>query len=256
MPACFVIQPFDSGKFDKRYFDIFKPAIELAGLESYRVDQDPSVLVPIDSIEKGIRQAAIILADITNDNPNVWYELGFAFAAGKPVVMVCSEERTGKKYPFDIQHRSIIPYLADAPSDFEKLRTTLTEKIKATLAQDAVLDKMVEGEPISPVDGLTQSEILVLAVVAGEAYLPHLATSVSNARRESERVGVTSMGFNFGLRRLMAKDFIRSEDLFEENSGDSYAGVVVTERGWDWIEDNEAHFVLTRPERKGDEIPF
>ncbi len=125
MAFCFVIQPFDSAKFDKRFNDIYRPAIEAAGLEAYRVDQDPGVQVPIESIEQGIRKATVCLADITEDNPNVWYELGFTFAANKPVVMVCSEERPGNKYPFDIQHRSIIPYMADAPSDFEKLRTNL-----------------------------------------------------------------------------------------------------------------------------------
>lgn len=130
MATCFVIQPFDSGKFDKRFADIYKPAIEAAGLETYRVDKDPTVLIPIDAIEEGIRKASVYLADITADNPNVWYELGFAFASGRPVAMICSEERTGKKYPFDIQHRSIIPYLADAPSDFDKLRESLTERSK------------------------------------------------------------------------------------------------------------------------------
>ena len=33
MPTCFVIQPFDNGKYDKRYEDTFKPAIEAAELE-------------------------------------------------------------------------------------------------------------------------------------------------------------------------------------------------------------------------------
>ena len=99
MPICFVIQPFDSGKFDKRFDDVYKPAIEAAGLEAYRVDRDPGVDVPIDAIEAGIRSATVCLADITTDNPNVWYELGFAFAAGRPVVMVCSQERHDKKYP-------------------------------------------------------------------------------------------------------------------------------------------------------------
>ena len=37
MPRCFVIQPFDSGgKFDKRYLDVFRPAILAAGLKPYR----------------------------------------------------------------------------------------------------------------------------------------------------------------------------------------------------------------------------
>ena len=85
MGTCFVIQPFDRGKFDKRFEDTFRPAIEEAGLEAYRVDQDPNVEIPIEAIEEGIRNAAVCLADITTDNPNVWYELGYAFAAGKAV---------------------------------------------------------------------------------------------------------------------------------------------------------------------------
>src|ERR1700690_3724852 len=104
MPKCFVIQPFDSGKYDKRFDEVFKPAIEAADLEAYRADRDPEVEVPIEGIEEGIRSAAICVADITTDNPNVWYELGFAFATGRPVVMVCSTERTSNKFPFDIQH--------------------------------------------------------------------------------------------------------------------------------------------------------
>jgi hypothetical protein len=32
MAICFVIQPFDSGKYDKRFHDVYKPAIEAAGL--------------------------------------------------------------------------------------------------------------------------------------------------------------------------------------------------------------------------------
>ncbi len=109
MPTCFIIQPFDSGKFDKRYKETFAPATIAAGFEPYRVHEDPRAGVLITSIEDGIRSAAVCLADITADNPNVWFELGFALAVNRPVVMVCSNERTGK-YPFDIQHRSIIPY--------------------------------------------------------------------------------------------------------------------------------------------------
>lgn len=256
MATCFVIQPFDSGKFDKRFHDIYKPAIEAAGLEAYRVDQDPGVQVPIDSIEKGIRQAAVCLADITADNPNVWYELGFAFAAGKPVVMVCSEERTGKKYLFDIQHRSIIPYLADAPSDFDKLRASLTSKIAAIVKQDAVLEKIAEENPVTPVHGLSPAEILVLAVVAGDAYLPDQATTVNSAKRAAERAGVTNMGFNLAVRRLLQKKFIREQEIYNDLDGEAYAGLAVADLGWEWIDANEAQFVLTRPEKKEEEIPF
>ena len=78
MNKCFVIQPFDNNKYDKRFVDIFKPAIENFGLEAYRIDKDLSVRIPIDEIERNITESQICFAEITTDNPNVWYELGFA----------------------------------------------------------------------------------------------------------------------------------------------------------------------------------
>lgn len=46
MNRCFVIQPFDKGKFDKRFDDVLAPAIAAAGLEAYRVDRDPKSQFP------------------------------------------------------------------------------------------------------------------------------------------------------------------------------------------------------------------
>jgi hypothetical protein len=67
---CFVIQPFDGGPFDKRFDDVFAPAIIASGLEPYRVDRDPAVRVPIEEIEHRIYGADLCLAGITTDNPN------------------------------------------------------------------------------------------------------------------------------------------------------------------------------------------
>ena len=252
MATCFVIQPFDNGKFDKRFEDIYKPSIEAAGLEAYRVDRDPGVAVPIESIEKGIRQATVCLADITADNPNVWYELGFAYATGRPVVMVCSQERTGNKYPFDIQHRSIIPYLADAPSDFEKLKVTLTTRLEAILKQDAVLDQIASSDPMAPVHGLSQPEILVIAVIAGDVYMPESAITVDWVKRSAERTGITGMGFNIAIRRLLQKAFLKESEIWSEERSESFPGLSITEHGWKWIDDNESQFVLSQANKMKD----
>lgn len=130
MEKCFVIQPFDNDKFDRRFNDTFKPAILKTQLLPYRIDQDLSVRIPIDEIEKGIFESIICFAEITTDNPNVWYELGYAFACKKDVVMVCSEERIGN-FPFDIQHRHINKYKTNSKSDFEQLEDSITQKIVA-----------------------------------------------------------------------------------------------------------------------------
>ncbi|MGE0116278.1 MAG: hypothetical protein AB7T07_15510 [Steroidobacteraceae bacterium] len=256
MATCFVIQPFDSGKFDKRYDDIYKDAIEAAGLTPYRVDKDPGVAVPIDSIESGIRSAAIVLADITADNPNVWYELGFAFASGKQVVMVCSEERTGKKYPFDIQHRLIIPYLADAPSDFVRLKGQITERVKALLERGEVLQALAESD-VAPVHGLSHAEVVTLAVLAGSMHMPDGSVASGYAARDADKAGLTKVGFNLAVRRLTGKAYVELVEESDEEGG-WYTALKVTDAGWSWIEKNEDRFVLHRSDarKEKDEIRF
>lgn len=96
----------------------------------------------------------------------------------------------------------------------------------------------------------------MLAVLAGDAYLPDQATTVNSAKHAAERAGVTNMGFNLAVRRLLQKKFIRDQELFDEQNGEAYAGLAVAELGWDWIDTNESQFVLTRPEKTERDIPF
>lgn len=257
MPTCFVIQPFDKGKFDKRFRDVYEPAIRAAGFEPYRVDNDDGVLVPIDSIEDGIRRCAVCLADITSDNPNVWYELGFAFASNRPVVMVCSNERTGDKYPFDIQHRSIIPYRADAPSDFNELAENLTRRIKAVAERGRALQDMAEAQLVAPVEGLSQPELMTLAVLASGLFSPDSSMAVWAAKRDAEQAGVTSVGFNLGFRRLLTKGFVETSEAWDEDARENYKAVRLTDAAWEWVDKNEDKFMLHRErDEKKDDLPF
>jgi nucleoside 2-deoxyribosyltransferase len=132
------MQPFDGGVFDKRYEDIFAPAIKDSGFEPYRVDKDPSVSIPINEIETGIKNSDVCFAEITTNNPNVWFELGYAIAIHKDVVLVvCSNERKDK-YPFDIQHRSIIEYKSESKSDYVELKEKIMNRIKAISQENDV----------------------------------------------------------------------------------------------------------------------
>lgn len=260
MPTCFVIQPFDHAKFDKRFEDTFRPAIEEAGLDPYRVDQDPNVEIPIEAIEDGIRDAAICLADITTDNPNVWYELGYAFAAGKAVIMVCSDERKDGRYPFDIQHRAVIGYKSESSSDFEQLKNKIKDRLHALMKKGARLRELAESDPVSPREGLSQPELAVLATLAGEAALPDSSVSVYLLKNDIERVGFTSLGFGLGFRRLQNKGFIESTEEFDDQYNEPYTGARLTQIGWDWIEANEDMFSLKKGEPLkddfDDDIPF
>ncbi|MBK7692430.1 MAG: hypothetical protein IPK62_01960 [Bacteroidetes bacterium] len=146
MHKCFVIQPFDH-KFDNRFKDTFEPAIKKAGLIPYRVDNDLTTIKPIESIEEGIKNSKIVFADITTDNPNVWYELGFAFACNKKIIMVCCKDERSDHFPFDIRHRSIIEYKSGTKSDFEKLEQGITLKIKALVKTKDIYDYSIDKIP-------------------------------------------------------------------------------------------------------------
>jgi nucleoside 2-deoxyribosyltransferase len=97
-----------------------------------RVDRDPSAVIPIEEIEQGIRRADVCLADISLPNPNVWFEVGFAIAAGKPTVLVCSHD-PARRFPFDIQHRAVITYRTESARDFDELRKQITDRLQAVL---------------------------------------------------------------------------------------------------------------------------
>lgn len=260
MPTCFIIQPFDSGKFDKRFRDVYEPALEEAGLEAYRVDEDTSVVSLVDAIEEGIENAAICLADITTNNPNVWYELGFAFATGRPVIMVCSSERTGD-FPFDIKHRRIIRYTSESLSDFSALRKDIADTATALLNKAATVQQVAETSHIASQQGLSQQELLVLAILAGDTAIPETMTHPYSLKNDAERAGLTSLAFGLAFRRLLQKDLLEVQDAYNEQNDEHFKGVQLTSNGWKWIEDNETLFVLKKSKYKqeeflDDDIPF
>jgi hypothetical protein len=266
MARCFVIQPFDRGKFDKRFVDTFKPAIEAAGLEAYRVDNDPSVRVPIDTIEKEIRDSAICLAEISLNNPNVWYELGYAFAAKRDVVMVCAKSDR-EQFPFDIQHRRILVYNTESLSDFKALQSDITERLTALMTRDDAL----ASAPVAPTSGLIQVEVVVLITIATEVVSPEdEPVSQMQVKRDVEKAGFTPQAAAFALKSLTRKKLVIASAEVDEQWGQRYTGYRLTVAGDDWLLANSAMIPMIRLDtRQGegtladtgasagdDEIPF
>lgn len=245
MDNCFVIQPFDDGKYDKRYNDIFKPAIEKAGLYSYRIDKEPNVRIPIQDIEQGISDSVICFAEITTDNPNVWYELGYAIACKKDVVMVCSDERTGK-FPFDIQHRLILTYKTGSISDFNAIRDRITEKIIA-LQQTTKKAQSLQSSPVMPTEGLKSQEIALLILVMQNEVSDDNSMPIWTIKQEMQKAGYNDLGTSFALTTLGKKGMIEIiQDYDTNNNGfnNEYKGCRLTEIGQAWMLENESLFTF------------
>lgn len=237
---CFVIQPFDGGKFDKRYEDVYKPAIEAAGLDAYRVDADDLAQVPIDTIEEKIRAATICLADITLNNPNVWYEVGFAYASNKTVILVCSDERKAD-YPFDVRNRKILNYKTESASDYQEFRQKLTNRINNLKTVTTILPVTSVNKTVDNFEGLTYQEIAFLGAVLSNQDSMDEYVSTWNVKEQMRRSGLNEISYNICMRKLLAKNFIKVS-IIEEYNGNDYSGVLVTQDGNDWILKNEDKF--------------
>jgi hypothetical protein len=254
MSSCFVIQPFDDGVYDKRYEDTFRVAIEAAGLEPYRVDQDPSVAVPIREIEHGIRNADVCFAEISTDNPNVWFELGYAIAAKKPVVMVCSQVRT--RFPFDVQHRTVIPYKTEAASDFANLAQEITARLKAAVERQRDLEDIADISPVAPAGGLSDHETVALVTVASYGAVPSELASRWMVKQDMNRAGYTDIAVTLAIRSLLRRKFV-VEYMTEDDRGNDYMCVDATDAGLDWLETNENRILFRQePKEPSDDLPF
>jgi hypothetical protein len=257
MNRCFVIQPFDKGPFDKRYNDVLAPAVREAELEPYRVDYDPHVSIPIEDIEKGIRNAAACLVDISVDNPNVWFELGYAIAAGKDLCLICSEQQ--KPFPFDVQHRKIIRYKVESSSDFSKLGTDITERLKAILKEQKTLQATAAISPTTQTEGLLPHEMAALVAIMKNRYLGENGVSIWSISQDMVAAGFTDIATSFAIENLVRKELVVTE-VVTDVTAEPYTEVSLTNKGLDWLMANQDKIIL-RQERQvvpppGDDIPF
>lgn len=77
-----------------------KPVCAEFGLNAVRADETYGPRVILADIVKQIDEAIVIVAEITPGNPNVYYEVGYAHARGKPTILIADHEV--EKLPFDI----------------------------------------------------------------------------------------------------------------------------------------------------------
>ena len=97
------------------------------------MDRDPYVEIAVSAIEEKIRDATIVVAEISVDNPNVWFELGYAMALDKTVIMLCDNAYRNGKFPFDISHRNVLTYRTGSIRDFKECTEKLKLRIMAKL---------------------------------------------------------------------------------------------------------------------------
>jgi hypothetical protein len=129
-PKLFVAMPFAD-----EFSDIWEVAIQdasaSAGVVSERLAEQAYVGDIVSQIKKRISAASGLLAVLDGSSPNVFLELGYAWALGKPTVLIA---RNGNKLPFDVQGQKCIAY-----TNIGGLRRQLSEELSSLKQEGAFL---------------------------------------------------------------------------------------------------------------------
>lgn len=99
-PEVFIISQF-GGDYDVLYDEVIKPVCIKLQYNPIRGDEVVSCSMILSDIITSIQNSAVIIADITPDNPNVFYEIGYAHALNKPTILLC-DKALRDRLPFDI----------------------------------------------------------------------------------------------------------------------------------------------------------
>src|SRR5262245_30979660 len=123
LQQCFVIMSFGgTPALELLYKKGIKPAIRDLGFDCTRADEAPSNPLIILEIQRLIREASFVIADLSEEKQNCMYELGYAHGLGKPVFVIA---RRGTALAFDVNQYPCIFY--DSEPD---LRQQLRERIR------------------------------------------------------------------------------------------------------------------------------
>lgn len=117
----FVCMPFQR-EFDNLYEAAIKPVVEECGYKCVRADEIEHNSTILGQIIDRIEGCHLVIAEMTNSNPNVMYEVGYAHASGKDVVLLTNSV---SKMPFDVRGINHIVYEGRVGALKEKLRARL-----------------------------------------------------------------------------------------------------------------------------------
>lgn len=106
-PTAFTVMQF-SKEFNELYTNVIESVCNEFGIKTVRADDIYSNGMVIHDIIREISESQLVIADITPNNPNVYYEVGYAHAKEKQVILLCDRSRS--ELPFDLSSFRTIFY--------------------------------------------------------------------------------------------------------------------------------------------------
>jgi hypothetical protein len=114
------------------YEDSIKPTCASLNLTVERGDDFFTANAVVEDIWKAIVNAHLIVADCTDRNPNVFYEIGLAHTLGKETILITQRE---EDIPFDLRHLRYILYQF-TPRGMKEFETKFKQTVQSVLSAE------------------------------------------------------------------------------------------------------------------------
>jgi hypothetical protein len=161
MDEAFIIMQIGDPELDRVCDGVIVPAIQSAGLIPRRVDRDNAGDLLKAEIVSFLERSRIIVADLTNERPNCYLEVGYAMGLGKKpnLILMAREDHyhrspnykaDGPRVHFDLEGYDLLLWDPTKADDF---RAELEKRIKRRLAllePAAQVDPGEKPQPRSP----------------------------------------------------------------------------------------------------------
>jgi hypothetical protein len=153
-PTVFIAMPF-AAIFRPGLDRVILPAIEKAGAEAVRADQEKQGHIHTQMFDRIIDSRALVI-DLSGLNPNVFYEMGVAHALHRRSIMVVNQAHL-QNVPFDIAPYRVLVYPDPAkakPKELAAAIDKLAEEIRDVLAHpeigipNPVMDFLLSRSPV------------------------------------------------------------------------------------------------------------
>ena len=121
----FFICPLENEEVSHNYEFVIKPTVRQFQFKIQRSDEISHTGTITDAILSSINRSRFLIADLTDAKPNCYYEVGYAHALGKPVIILAKEGTT--------RHFDISTYKWNYWIDYKDLKPKFEAELKAVL---------------------------------------------------------------------------------------------------------------------------
>jgi hypothetical protein len=129
-PEVFVVMPFNE-PYDTLYRAVIQRVAKREGFLINRVDEIRGPGNILEDIRRQIESSHVVVAEISTHNPNVFYEVGYAHALKKPVILLARRGGEGD-LPFDLRPYRVIFY-DDTIGGKQEVERALRDHLRSVL---------------------------------------------------------------------------------------------------------------------------